>query len=431
MKIYVIKRDGRKVLFKKDLILNAITAAGKEIYTDDEKSLNRFLVVANYMTDDIALSIKHKLAEKDDNSVDVEAIQDIVENELLESDYPKVAQAYIRYRQKRTDERQSPTDKVIKEIVSGSSEYWNTENSNKDAKLVTTQRDYIAGAVSTDHARRFLFPKECVEAHDAGIIHIHDTDYAIQQMNNCGLVNLEDMLQYGTVISNVKIDKPHRFSTACNIATQIIAQVASNQYGGQSITLAHLSPFVQSTRESLRRDFSDLTDDQLNRLVKRDISAGIQTLQYQIITLMTTNGQAPFITVFANLAEVPEGKEREDLALVIEELLKQRIKGVKNSAGVYVAPAFPKIVYGLDECNVYEGSKYFYLTKLAAKCTAYRMVPDYQSNKVQRALKNNDIFPSMGCRSMLPIDRTKKIMQKHLITKNTKVINITVNLTKA
>ena len=244
MKIYVIKRDGRKVLFKKDLILNAITAAGKEIYTDDEKSLNRFLVVANYMTDDIALSIKHKLAEKDDNSVDVEAIQDIVENELLESDYPKVAQAYIRYRQKRTDERQSPTDKVIKEIVSGSSEYWNTENSNKDAKLVTTQRDYIAGAVSTDHARRFLFPKECVEAHDAGIIHIHDTDYAIQQMNNCGLVNLEDMLQYGTVISNVKIDKPHRFSTACNIATQIIAQVASNQYGGQSITLAHLSPFV-------------------------------------------------------------------------------------------------------------------------------------------------------------------------------------------
>lgn len=414
MKIYVIKRDGRKVLFKKDLILNAITAAGKEIYTDDEKSLNRFLVVANYMTDDIALSIKHKLAEKDDNSVDVEAIQDIVENELLESDYPKVAQAYIRYRQKRTDERQSPTDKVIKEIVSGSSEYWNTENSNKDAKLVTTQRDYIAGAVSTDHARRFLFPKECVEAHDAGIIHIHDTDYAIQQMNNCGLVNLEDMLQYGTVISNVKIDKPHRFSTACNIATQIIAQVASNQYGGQSITLAHLSPFVQSTRESLRRDFSDLTDDQLDRLVKRDISAGIQTLQYQIITLMTTNGQAPFITVFANLAEVPEGKEREDLALVIEELLKQRIKGVKNSAGVYVAPAFPKIVYGLDECNVYEGSKYFYLTKLAAKCTAYRMVPDYQSNKVQRALKNNDIFPSMGCRSMLPIDRTKKNCAKAL-----------------
>lgn len=414
MKIYVIKRDGRKVPFKKDLILNAITAAGKEIYMDDEKSLNRFMVVANYMTDDIVLSIKHKLAEKDDNSVDVEAIQDIVENELLESDYPKVAQAYIRYRQKRTDERQSPTDKVIKEIVSGSSEYWNTENSNKDAKLVTTQRDYIAGAVSTNHARRFLFPKECIEAHNAGIIHLHDMDYAIQQMNNCGLVNLEDMLQYGTVISNVKIDKPHRFSTACNIATQIIAQVASNQYGGQSITLAHLSPFVQSTRDSLRRDFPDLTDDQLSRLVKRDISAGIQTLQYQIVTLMTTNGQAPFITVFANLAEVPEGDEREDLALVIEELLKQRIKGVKNSAGVYVAPAFPKIVYGLDECNVYEGSKYFYLTKLAAKCTAYRMVPDYQSNKVQRALKNKDIFPSMGCRSMLPVDRTKKNYAKAL-----------------
>lgn len=414
MKIYVIKRDGRKVPFKKDLILNAITAAGKEVYAQDTKDLDWFLVVANYMTDDIVLSIKRKLTEKGDNSVEVEAIQDIVENELLESDYPKVAQAYIRYRQKRTDERQSPTDKVIKEIVSGSSEYWNTENSNKDAKLVTTQRDYIAGAVSTDHARRFLFPKECIEAHDAGIIHIHDMDYAIQQMNNCGLVNLEDMLQYGTVISNVKIDKPHRFSTACNIATQIIAQVASNQYGGQSITLAHLSPFVQSTRDSLKHDFPDLTDDQLSRLVKRDISAGIQTLQYQIVTLMTTNGQAPFITVFANLAEVPEGSEREDLAMVIEELLKQRIKGVKNSAGVYVAPAFPKIVYGLDECNVYKGSKYFYLSELAAKCTAYRMVPDYQSNKIQRNLKNGDIFPSMGCRSMLPIDKTKKNYAKAL-----------------
>lgn len=414
MKIEVIKRDGRKVPFKKSFILNAITAAGKEAYANSATILDRFLLFADYMADDIVRSIQRELSEHHDKSIDVEAIQDIVEAELLESNYPKVAQAYIRYRQKRTDERQSPTDKVIKEIVNGSNEYWKTENSNKDAKLVTTQRDYIAGAVSSDHARRFLFPKECIEAHDAGIIHIHDMDYAIQQMNNCGLVNLEDMLQYGTVISNVKIDKPHRFSTACNIATQIIAQVASSQYGGQSITLAHLSPFVQSTRDSLKREFPDLTESQMDRLVERDISAGIQTLQYQIITLMTTNGQAPFITVFANLAEVPEGKEREDLALVIEELLKQRIKGVKNSAGVYVAPAFPKIVYGLDECNVYEGSRYFYLSKLAAKCTAQRMVPDYQSNKIQRTLKNNDIFPSMGCRSMLPIDRTKKNYAKSL-----------------
>lgn len=414
MKIEVIKRDGRKVPFKKSFILNAITAAGKEAYANSATILDRFLLLADYMADDIVRSIQRELSEHHDKSIDVEAIQDIVEAELLESNYPKVAQAYIRYRQKRTDERQSPTDKVIKEIVNGSSEYWQTENSNKDAKLITTQRDYIAGAVSTDHSRRFLFPKECIEAHDAGLIHIHDMDYAIQQMNNCGLVNLEDMLQYGTVISKVKIDKPHRFSTACNIATQIIAQVASSQYGGQSITLAHLSPFVQSTRDSLKREFPDLTENQMNRLVERDISAGIQTLQYQIITLMTCNGQAPFITVFANLAEVPEGKEREDLALVIEELLKQRIKGVKNSAGVYVAPAFPKIVYGLDECNVYEGSRYFYLTKLAAKCTAQRMVPDYQSNKIQRTLKNNDIFPSMGCRSILPIDRTKKNYAKAL-----------------
>ena len=231
MKIYVIKRDGRKVPFKKDLILNAITAAGKEIYADDEKGLARFLVVANYMTDDIVLSIKHKLTEKDDNSVDVEAIQDIVENELLESDYPKVAQAYIRYRERRTNTRKNTIDDVVNEITDGNNDYWTNENSNKNATLATTQRDYVAGAVSTDQSKRVLLPADIVKAHEQGIIHFHDMDYFLQRIPNCCLINLEDMLQNGTVISNVKIDKPHKFSTACNIATQIIAQVASSQYG--------------------------------------------------------------------------------------------------------------------------------------------------------------------------------------------------------
>lgn len=285
MKIYVIKRDGRKVPFKKDLILNAITAAGKEVYVQDTKDLDWFLVVANYMTDDIVLSIKRKLTEKGSNSVEVEAIQDIVESELLESDYPKVAQAYIRYRERRTNARRNTIDDVVKDITAGDSDYWTNENSNKNATLVTTQRDYVAGAVSIDQSKRVLLPSDIVKAHEEGIIHFHDMDYFLEKIPNCCLVNLDDMLQNGTVISNVKIDKPHKFSTACNIATQIIAQVASSQHGGQSISLAHLSPFIESSRITFRKHFPDFTDKQIEELVKNDIESGVQTLQYQITTL--------------------------------------------------------------------------------------------------------------------------------------------------
>ena len=396
MKIYVIKRDGRKVPFKKDLILNAITAAGKEVYAQDTKDFDWFLVVANYMTDDIVLSIKRKLAEKDNHSVEVEAIQDIVESELLESDYPKVAQAYIRYRERRTNARRNTIDDVVKDITAGDSDYWTNENSNKNATLVTTQRDYVAGAVSIDQSKRVLLPSDIVKAHEEGIIHFHDMDYFLEKIPNCCLVNLDDMLQNGTVISNVKIDKPHKFSTACNIATQIIAQVASSQHGGQSISLAHLSPFIESSRITFRKHFPDFTDKQIEELVKNDIESGIQTLQYQITTLMTTNGQAPFITVYMNLNEAPEGRERDDLAKAIKEVLKQRIKGVKNEQGVWVTPAFPKLIYALDENNIHEDSPYWYLTVLAAECTAKRMVPDYISNKVERELKNGDEYTCMG-----------------------------------
>lgn len=283
-----------------------------------------------------------------------------------------------------------------------------TENSNKDAQLVTTQRDYVAGAVSTDIARRRILPQDVVEAHDAGLIHVHDLDYILQPIYNCCLINLEDMLQNGTIISKTKIDKPHKFSTACNIATQIIAQVASSQYGGQSISLAHLSPFVESSRQKFKKDYPTAADAMIEQMVKNDISAGVQTLQYQIITLMTTNGQAPFITVYMNLNEVPDGPAREDLAIVIEEVLRQRIKGVKNEKGVYITPAFPKLIYALDEINIYPNSKYYYLTKIAAECTAKRMVPDYISNKVERELKGGDIYTCMGCRSFLTPDRTTK-----------------------
>ena len=293
-------------------------------------------------------------------------------------------------------------------------DYWLHENSNKDAQLATTQRDYIAGEVSTDATKRRLLPKDIVEAHEQGIIHFHDMDYFLQNIYNCCLINLEDMLQNGTVISKTFIDKPHKFSTACNIATQIIAQVASSQYGGQSISLAHLSPFVAESRNKFAKQYPTFTKDQIEFMVKEDVAAGVQTLQYQIITLMTTNGQAPFITVYMNLAEVPEGSAREDLAMVIEEVLKQRIKGVKNEKGVYITPAFPKLIYALDDMNITESSKYYYLTQLSAKCTAKRMVPDYISNKIERELKQGDIYPCMGCRSFLTVDRTEKNYAKAL-----------------
>lgn len=325
-----------------------------------------------------------------------------------------VARAYITYREERTAARENTIDKTVIEIVEGTNDYWAHENSNKNAELATTQRDYIAGAVSTDESERRLLPPEVVEAHKEGLIHFHDMDYFLQPIHNCDLINLEDMLQNGTVISGTYIDKPHKFSTACNIATQIIAQVASSQYGGQSISLAHLAPFVEDTKKSLTKKHPDFSESEINELIQEDIEDGVQTLQYQIITLMTTNGQAPFITVYMNLAEVPEGPERENLAKVIAEVLKQRIKGVKNEKGIYITPAFPKLIYALDDFNAYEGSKYYWLTELVAKCTAKRMVPDYISNKVQRELKQGQTYTCMGCRSFLTPDRTTKNYAKAL-----------------
>lgn len=395
----VLKRDGRIVQFNKEKVINAI--------------LKAFLAVDGEITDyasikaqNIADYIASIPTSKDELSV--EEIQDYVERGLMSLKRKDVAKAYILYRKQRDNARQNTIDKTIDEIVNNSNEYWMTENSNKDAQLVTTQRDYVAGAVSTDIARRRILPQDVVEAHDAGLIHVHDLDYILQPIYNCCLINLEDMLQNGTIISKTKIDKPHKFSTACNIATQIIAQVASSQYGGQSISLAHLSPFVESSRQKFKKDYPTAADAMIEQMVKNDISAGVQTLQYQIITLMTTNGQAPFITVYMNLNEVPDGPAREDLALVIEEVLRQRIKGVKNEKGVYITPAFPKLIYALDEINIFPNSKYYYLTKIAAECTAKRMVPDYISNKVERELKGGDTYTCMGCRSFLTPDRTIK-----------------------
>lgn len=395
----VLKRDGRIVQFNKEKIINAILKAFLAI---DGEITDYASIKAQNITDYIA-SIS---TSKDELSV--EEIQDYVERGLMSLKRKDVAKAYILYRKQRDNARQNTIDKTIDEIVNNSNEYWMTENSNKDAQLVTTQRDYVAGAVSTDIARRRILPQDVVEAHDAGLIHVHDLDYILQPIYNCCLINLEDMLQNGTIISKTKIDKPHKFSTACNIATQIIAQVASSQYGGQSISLAHLSPFVESSRQKFKKDYPTAADAMIEQMVKNDISAGVQTLQYQIITLMTTNGQAPFITVYMNLNEVPDGPAREDLALVIEEVLRQRIKGVKNEKGVYITPAFPKLIYALDEINIYPNSKYYYLTKIAAECTAKRMVPDYISNKVERELKGGDIYTCMGCRSFLTPDRTTK-----------------------
>lgn len=386
--IHVEKRDGRIVDFDRDKIETALCKSYLASHSEVDLDFKGYV-------EKVSGSIEDTL-QSTTTPVSVETIQDMVEKKLMTSRYKGTAKDYILYRDKRTRARKNTIDDTVKEIIDGTSDYWSGENSNKDFHLVTTQRDYIAGAVSTDLTMRELLPDEVVEAHKEGILHFHDADYFITRLHNCSLINLEDMLENGTVISNVKIDRPHKFSTACNIATQIISQVASSQYGGQSITLSHLSPFIEVTRATLRKKFPTFSDDQIEQLVKSDISAGVQTLQYQIITLMTTNGQAPFITVYLDLSEVPEGVERDDLAIAIEEVLRQRIQGVKNRQGVYITPAFPKLIYALDDCNIHEDSKYWYLTKLAAECSAKRMVPDYISNKVQRKLKNGDEYPCMG-----------------------------------
>lgn len=388
----VIKRNGLEVDFDPDKIKNAIAKANAEVEDKDKLEIINIDHIVKEITEATKLM---------DRVVTVEEIQDNVESHLMKSRSPEVARKYIRYRYDREKVRNNnTTDDAILTLIERENEDVKEENSNKNPTINSTQRDYMAGEVSKDISKRYLLPKDVVEAHEAGIIHFHDADYFAQHMHNCDLVNLEDMLQNGTVISGVMIDKPHKFSTTCNIATQIIAQVASSQYGGQSISLAHLAPFVECTRNYYRKHFSYLNDIEVEDLTIMDIKAGVQTIQYQVVTLMTTNGQAPFITVYMDINEVEPGQTQDDLALIIEEVLRQRIEGVKNEKGVYITPAFPKLIYCLDENNAKPGSKYYYLTELSAKCTAKRMVPDYISAKIMRKLKG-DVYTCMGCRSFL------------------------------
>lgn len=420
--MFVIKRNGREDAFDKNKISNAIKKAFIEVDGDVTEDANK---IASKISNEIANIKKEKMS--------VEDIQDMVVNKLMATSRKDVASHYVEYRYKRKIIREvNTTDETIMELLSGESDYWNNENSNKNASLVTTQRDYMAGVVSKDISKRFLLPEDVVEAHEAGIIHFHDMDYFGQNaLNNCCLINLEDMLQNGTVISNVMIEKPHSFATACNIATQIIAQVASSQYGGQTISLTHLAPFVDVSRQKIKKQAMDTyvefvghepkTDDEIvnyndivESMVKDEIRRGVQTIQYQVVTLMTTNGQAPFLSVNMYLNEAKDEQTKNDLALIIEEVLNQRIQGVKNEKGVWVTPAFPKLLYVLEDDNVHEGDKYFYLTKLAAKCTAKRMVPDYISEKMMKEYKlskgekvgNGDCYPCMGCRSFITPDRS-------------------------
>ena len=401
----VIKRNGLEVEFNPDKIILAIQKASKEVDEKYRLSYTAIRAVTSLVATD---------CDRYRRAVHVEEIQESVETHLMESGAYEVAKVYIRYRYLRNLKRaNNTTDAAILALIEQENEEVKQENSNKNPMIVSTQRDYMAGEVSKDLTRRVFLPEDITAAHDNGLIHFHDADYFAQHMHNCDLVNLEDMLQNGTVISGTLIERPHSFSTACNIATQIIAQVASSQYGGQSISLAHLAPFVQESRNKIERKHRKLLkymDDEeydkfVEDLVREDIVKGVQTIQYQVVTLMTTNGQAPFITVYMDINEVPDGQTREDLAAIIEEVLKQRIQGVKNEVGVWVTPAFPKLIYTLDENNVRPGSKYYYLTELSAKCTAKRMVPDYISAKLMRELKQGDVYTCMGCRSFLTPDR--------------------------
>lgn len=403
----VIKRDCTEVDFDKSKIERAILKA----------MTNGSGIVRKKIAMDIANEIYDEV--KTQQEVSVSEIESKVFDKLISKKQRLTARAYEGYRSIREFQRENDntTDEAVREMLSGESEYWNEENSNKNPRRATTQRDYMAGIVSTDMTRRFLLPPDIVQAHDDGIIHFHDADYFGQRIHNCDLLNLEDMLQNGTVISETMIEKPHSFSTACNIATQIIAQVASSQYGGQSISLAHLAPFVEVSRQKIKQEVLDeiniLTEDivgdaaideVVEKRVKDEIKKGIQTIQYQVVTLMTTNGQAPFLTVYMYLNEAKNEREKKDLAMLIEETLKQRIQGVKNEQGVWITPAFPKLIYVLENDNIHESDAYWYLTELAAKCTAKRMVPDYISEKIMLELKG-DVYTCMGCRSFLTPDR--------------------------
>lgn len=406
----IIKRSGKEVDFDQNKITNAIIKANLTV--DENEQLTEKQIAK--IVDDIT-----KLCKKTRRATSVEEIQDMVERGIMQEGAFLVAKNYITYRYERQLIRQAnTTDKQILSLIECENEEVKQENSNKNPVVNSVQRDYMAGEVSKDITKRFLLPKDIVKAHESGEIHFHDADYFAQHMHNCDLVNLEDMLQNGTVISGTMIERPHTFATACNIATQIIAQVASSQYGGQSISLTHLAPFVDVSRQKFRREtikeFEELgikiSEEQLNEIVenqvRKEINKGIQTIQYQVVTLMTTNGQAPFITVFMYLGEARNEREKKDLAMMIEETLKQRIQGVKNQKGVYITPAFPKLIYVLEEQNIHEDSPYFYLTELAARCTAKRMVPDYISEKKMLELKvdKNGVghcYTCMGCRSFL------------------------------
>ena len=406
----IIKRSGSEETFDINKIIIAITKANE--------SVNEAERLTSEQINDIAQSVKNTCGAVD-RALSVEEIQDLVENGIMQKQAFKVARKYIKYRYNRALIRKSnTTDEQILSLIECNNEEVKQENSNKNPTVNSVQRDYMAGEVSKDITKRILLPNDIVEAHDQGLIHFHDADYFAQHMHNCDLVNLEDMLQNGTVISGTFIEKPHSFSTACNIATQIIAQVASNQYGGQSISLTHLAPFVQISREKLRRQVADefaaidleVDEEKVNKIVEKrlrdEIRKGVQTIQYQVVTLLTTNGQAPFVTVFMYLNEAKNEQEKADLALIIEETLNQRICGVKNEEGVWITPAFPKLIYVLEEDNIKEGTRFWYLTKLAAKCTAKRMVPDYISEKIMLQNKidkngNGNCYTCMGCRSFL------------------------------
>ena len=405
----VIKRNGKEVKFDLSKIVHAIEKANKEVAPIYQ--LNAYQIQA------AADSVVKKIQAKS-YAVNVEEIQDMVETAIMEMRGYEVAQKYVRYRYKREMARKAnSTDEDILALIDQANEELKQENSNKNPVINSTQRDYMAGEVSKDLTRRLLLPEDIVHAHEDGIIHFHDSDYYAQKEHNCDLINLEDMLQNGTVISETMIEKPHSFFTACNVTTQIVAQVASNQYGGQSFTLSHLAPFVDISRQKIReavieerKETGENMDEEIiakivNRRLKEEIKSGIQTIQYQLITLMTCNGQAPFVTMFMYLDEVEKGPVRDDLAMIIEEVLRQRMQGVKNEKGVWITPAFPKLIYVLDEDNIHENSPYYYLTELSAKCTAKRMVPDYISAKKMKEYKGGDVYPCMGCRSFLTEDK--------------------------
>lgn len=408
----VIKRNGKEVSFDKDKIINAISKANQSVERIHQMNEDQIKAVAETIA---------KTVDEATHAVNVEDIQDMVETGIMEMRGYEVAQKYVRYRYKQELTRKSnTTDNGILALIEHINEEVKQENSNKNPVINSTQRDYMAGEVSKDLSRRVLLPEEIVQAHEAGIIHFHDTDYYAQKEHNCDLINLEDMLQNGTVISETMIEKPHSFFTACNVTTQIVAQVASNQYGGQSFTLAHLAPFVDISRQKIRRSViaereecgESLDEAIIGKVVERrlreEVRSGIQTIQYQLITLMTCNGQAPFVTVFMYLDEVPEGQIRQDLAMIIEEVMVQRMLGVKNEKGVWITPAFPKLIYVLDEDNITEDAPYWYLTELAAKCTAKRMVPDYISAKIMKELKKGNVYTCMGCRSFLTVEESQK-----------------------